>query len=642
MQQLNERQQQLLNMLAWKKDFMSLEELARKTHCSKRTMYDDLKQLGKWLNSQDFFVALERKRRKGVKLLGEVNRIRGLSNLDYQESEMLELLPETRQMEISQMLLLDEEVITYQRLMDKYFISSTSIKKDLEKIQRNFQIHLLSTKHGTYVKDSEENIRRSLFLLCLAQLKNDDFEEQGETIFYTFFGEKMSKFVFQKVFEISSAGELTLPSQYVKSLAIHLLIFLHRLEKGYSLEIEKDFLFEQIKSIEIYYLANKLLEDGSDVLGFSFSKEDVEGLVKLIVSQGVRTKATIDERDRRIENIVEQLMENMSEILQIDFLKDKTLKKHLLLHFMPMLYRLNTGIRLKNPLLEEIKEQYMLTFDAVRYALDDIESRLQLTLNDDEISFLTVYFQVSMEKKDFGKKILIVCPTGIGTSELVINKIRKMLPQKDIVETTTVRQLEMNDLSQIDFIISSVKLEAIDKPIVQVSPLITQEDLRNISTLYSENFFSNHENERTNDIDFKKLEEIFDTNAIYVKNNLKEKNECLNFLIDQLEKSQKVNSAFRQDVFERESFGNTSLATGVALPHATPKNVHISQISLLILDKEIQWSEYKVQAVILIGIAEKDRGKIKEILSEIYKVISTKERVKTFLTEMKKRKTLKQ
>ena len=160
----------------------------------------------------------------------------------------------------------------------------------------------------------------------------------------------------------------------------------------------------------------------------------------------------------------------MSTALNIDVTRDDKLLKGLLFHIVPMIYRLRMGIKIKNPLLEEIKNQYSIPYNLTWYAISRVQDKLDVTLTEDEVGFITVHFLVSIDKNTEVKKVLIVCPTGIGTSELIANKIKKVLPYQDIVEVVSIRKLYENDIKNVDLIISSVHLQIDNKPVVYVSP----------------------------------------------------------------------------------------------------------------------------------------------------------------------------
>lgn len=73
---------------------------------------------------------------------------------------------------------------------------------------------------------------------------------------------------------------------------------------------------------------------------------------------------------------------------------------------------------------------------------------------------------------------------------MIFNKIKRILPAQDTAEVTTVDKLYKKNLSNVDLVISSIKLEKINKPIITVSTLVTQEDIKNITAFYAHLFYS--------------------------------------------------------------------------------------------------------------------------------------------------------
>jgi mannitol/fructose-specific phosphotransferase system IIA component (Ntr-type)/galactitol-specific phosphotransferase system IIB component len=318
----------------------------------------------------------------------------------------------------------------------------------------------------------------------------------------------------------------------------------------------------------------------------------------------------------------------MSETMQVDFVADTQLKERFASHFVPMIYRLKMGIVITNPLVDEIRSQYAITFSATWYALANAEEKLGVHFNDEEVALVAMYFQVSLEKSQNGKKILIVCPNGVGTSELIFNKIKRILPAQDIAEITTLDKLYKKNLDNVDLIISSIKLESVNKPIIQVSTLVTQEDIKNITALYS-NLFYSEESEEAENLAFPFLKKVIDVAYIYTKKHFSDKQTCLNWLIDKLEKGEIVTRGFRKEVFDRETIGETALATGVAIPHASPQNVLQTKIVIVTLTKPITWDKRKVHSILLMCIAKSDRTLVRGVMTDIHKIVQSEKQLKS-------------
>ena len=83
------------------------------------------------------------------------------------------------------------------------------------------------------------------------------------------------------------------------------------------------------------------------------------------------------------------------------------------------------------------------------------------------------------------------------------------------------------------------------------------------------------------------------------------------------------NIKFEKTIRHRENLGITSTYTGIALPHANPKEVHTSELIMMTLEKPIYWGQNLVKVVMLIAIAEKELEFYKDALKVIYSKIDS-------------------
>lgn len=132
---------------------------------------------------------------------------------------------------------------------------------------------------------------------------------------------------------------------------------------------------------------------------------------------------------------------------------------NILYHLVSMIYRSKLNVPVSNPLLEEIKREYSVLYSTTWLILAGIEKELDIRLTDDEVAFMMIHFQGAIDRLSANRKILIVCPTGIGTSELIANRLKRVFSPQDIVEVVSLRTLYKRDLNKIDLVISSVQLE---------------------------------------------------------------------------------------------------------------------------------------------------------------------------------------
>lgn len=161
----------------------------------------------------------------------------------------------------------------------------------------------------------------------------------------------------------------------------------------------------------------------------------------------------------------------MQEIFKLDLKSDLRLEEDLKTHLIPALTRLKFNFNIKNPILDEIKEKYNPIFLALKKISPKIFNDISnISINnpipDDEIGYIAIHFITSIERKiveTVSINVLIVCPTGYGTSMLLATNFRNHLNNINIVGNASVMKLNKKYLedNKIDLIVSTVDIDNI-------------------------------------------------------------------------------------------------------------------------------------------------------------------------------------
>lgn len=633
------RQKRLLELLLINPDFKPVSFYANALRISPRSVHNYLSSLEYYFKDLDMYI--DRKQGTGIRLVGgNSEKLKMSLELEMQfekKPEIAELTTKNRQRRISEMLILEEQIITYQKLADMFYVSVSSIAKDINVISRMFDgltAQLMSTRKGTIVVGTELQKQNTMVKFVNSILKEEkiyDIENgfKDLKIFLTkYFDKDIIDVTIKKFEKLRKEAYVNVGEKYIHSLLIMLVVFLTRLKKGKHPIINRDFIFNEIKQLDTYVIAEQLVKGFSNELQIEYTASDIDYVNKQLIAHNMQLTYQSSSHDE-FSNEVRKLIQVMSEVLEINLNQDQKLYESLLSHFTPMLYRLKMNIHIKNPLLNEIKEQYSVVFSSMWYAISTIETNLNVQMTDNEISFLCVHFQIAAERNYNGKKILIVCPNGIGVSELLYNKVQKIVPCRDTIEISTKNSLYERDLSQVDLIISAVNIDAINIPVVKVSALITNDDIKRINEVYTDMFYTRE----TDTIDvncFKRVAKMIDSKYIFTDKKMSSKEECLDFMITKLMRDNVVNDYFRESVFAREEQGETDMLTGVALPHAPPEHVIKSTLAIMTLENSITWHNQKVDVVLLLALSKNDKQKVKAILSEIYTLVNSRKRVEYY------------
>lgn len=642
---LNCRQKDLLRALLNEMSYKTMGQYSQIMNVSERTLYNDLKEISEVI--KQYKITIEKKPRIGIRLNGDIkDKNYVLNTINNSNQKNIEFTTKERQLKILKMLLVEEEIISYQKLSDIFLVSKTSIYKDMEFIQSLFgkkAVCIESSKKGTRISGTEIQIQYSLkkYTELLLKEKNvlneKDFFKYSKGILKEIYPSEIVEIVFDEIIDFEKDLEVSLSYYYIKSLIITLIIYIFRLTKDKHIDlVDKE-------SLKDNFISRDIIDNISKKMKIEINENDINYLNKQLLAHCMNPqdrKKEHEENDEQYKEIVSEIIDKMGEIMKIDFSWDVKLYNSLMLHIVPMIYRLKMDIKIHNPILSEIKSKYSVVLNATWYVMSKISKDLGIVINEDEVSFITMHIQTSIERNQDIKKILIVCPTGISSSELIANKIKKFLPAKDIIKVTSIRDIYKQDLTNVDLIISSVDLDIINKPVVHVSALLSNEDLKNIYKCYANIAFTNNEVCETTNYNIKYIKKVIDEDMIFTNQKFDTKEDALSFLIDQFENKNLVKKGFRESVLNRENSGSTSLESLVAIPHAMPSTVKQSKFGILTLDKPIMWSNKLVHTVILISFAEKDLGEMKNILSELYDIVRSKDIVNNLFKNRKKEEIL--
>ncbi|WP_196604273.1 BglG family transcription antiterminator [Pectinatus haikarae] len=152
----------------------------------------------------------------------------------------------------------------------------------------------------------------------------------------------------------------------------------------------------------------------------------------------------------------------------------------LAVHLVSVCHRITAGLRYHNPLLEQIRVSYQNLFIISRAAAQPLTDYLGKQPSDDEIALLTTYFGSDIrtdQLKEDRKQILVVCSSGIGTSQFLLMQLREKYPHLLFSGPFRMSEYLRLSLHSIGLIITTTFLEQNTSkpiPVLQISALPTK------------------------------------------------------------------------------------------------------------------------------------------------------------------------
>lgn len=624
---IKKRKYQLIKLLSQEREFKPMSYYASKLNVSSRTISNDLNDLEELFKKYN--LTIKRRPNYGVLLQGkDIDLQRLLMNFNDEISGSLLKERYERQAKIIKEIVLEEKVVTYEELSDKLYINSSVIYKDMANLKKfqNSYCKIISDRSGTRVEGTEygkQKLLKEFFNCYINKCYPEASIEKASKLLSNYYPKSIILVVKDILDSLSAILKKVLEDYYLISLFIFLVTIASRKKDGKELKVDLEILNrEGIELLSNYHLAVEISNKFRKILGIEFTKNEVDYISYQLFMHRVELSINNKYLENMFSNDVKDFINRISKSLGLDLTNDYKLYDALICHMIPMIYRVRSNINIENPILNEVKNNYPVLFNLTWFHLNDLANKFNIVFSEDEVSFITIHLQVAIERASSKGRVIVVCQTGLVTSELLVNRIRKSLPSSIEVDVIPLNKLDESNTKDVDFIISTVELEESYKPYIKVSPLVDDKELREIYNYYlkyskGEIYRLNHSAKRNMNL----IPTLIDSKHIYIENDLKSKEECLDFLVQKLYEADCVYKEFRDDIYERESLGSTYLASGVSFPHAESNSVRKSTISVLLIPDGVFWDEHVVYLVIMLAIKEEDIKDIIDDLPVLYKKV---------------------
>jgi len=207
-----------------------------------------------------------------------------------------------------------------------------------------------------------------------------------------------------------------------------------------------------------------------------------------LISSNLKLKYLYNEDLFQIKNSLDETIEDMiREIKEHITLNDYNigkLKSDLLSHLKLTLKKYELSIIPENPLINEIKANYSESFELAKKMAAVFSEKMSIELPESEVGYIALHLAAQLEvaKSRINKKALVVCTTGRGSAKILATKLENNIPELEIKDTISVFELEDKEylLDDVDVVISTINIKTMYKPVIKVSPLISNAEINNI------------------------------------------------------------------------------------------------------------------------------------------------------------------
>lgn len=660
---MDNRLSNLYTLLAKQGKTVGINQLAKRFHVSTRTIYNDINKLNETLSSVSEKTIIIDKARVEYSVDSPVD----IEKLLLNNSDFVSSDKQIRRIRVLESILLSAGIFSSEDLLQRTLVSKNTLLSDLQKIKRKLQengIELETLPFRGYRVIGDEIIIRNLLAATLEQdpllFETEHFEHEKELL----------RDIEAFIEKICDRLGIQLSDEAFQKVLIHFWITKKRIELGETLSTisEKDFLSKEEQTLFDY--RRELVE----LFGQSVSStEQIYLANKLSEASITKYQELISDKWVTFNLLVETFITAVnSELPELDFKGDQKLYEGLINHLRPAYKRTLAKESLENPMYDYVLDHYCDLHLIIRKQISSIEKMLEITFSDHEISFFTLFFAASLERKKFyvphKTKIVIICHAGISTSEILKSKIKNIF-NVDVIGTFGAKEgVKWLTDHKVDLVITTISLEIKSVPFVQVNPYLSEEDISIISGFIKPVFhevevgklleivkqyavlspqqvqslskeFTNYLNLKSSENITREyqpmLKEVLTEELIDLHYRAENRDEAVRRSGELLVKNNLATDAYIEGMIKNVEVNGTYIviAPGIAMPHARPEEGALAiGFSVVTLAEPVVFGHPKNDPVkIVIGLCAVDHQTHLKALAELVEILSHEENVERFL-----------
>lgn len=474
---------EIINLVINSNDEITVKDISNLYNITERSIRYDIDELNVFFQEKNNKDIIEINNNR-LKILYSENEIEDIVE-NIKEKEYF--LSENERVNIlSYEIFLSKNEFILQYFTEKYNLSKTTVRyslKELNKIISEYGLVIdMNNNRGYKIIGSEINIRKYIINILREYIKNTkekkiEYDPLKKIIqkFYKKSRIEESKNTINKILDYTGK---TISDEAFETLQLFLFISVIRNKNGHEIEEDVENEIFLSKTMEFSKI-REILEKIENI-----KEKDIHYFVDFFLgSYSYNLEYSYFLNWILIESLIDQFIKLLSDKLKVNLTEDKILRKELLNHIKPAIYRMKNKFKLTESILSKVKKQYMELFIKTKSSLKIISDFIDLSFDEDEAAFITVMIQraimrnnpSTLLKKD--PNILIVCGLGYSSSRFLYENINNRF-QVNIIDIIPFNQLEnYNYLKKADIIISTLDFKLDGMDVITVNAVMNEKDI---------------------------------------------------------------------------------------------------------------------------------------------------------------------
>ena len=506
---------------------------------------------------------------------------------------------------IKKTLLEKQDYIDIFDLCEELFISYSTLKKDIYKMNTsfaNFKITFSSENNKLHVGGSEQN-KRKLISHVMSE------EVSGNFLNLTLLQESFPDYDLDDactlIKDICKQHHYYLNDFSCVNFILHVTIMVSRINHGNHIINNNELI--QVTNKNDEKIAKELCLALEQVFNVSFNSSEILEIYILFKNNANYIN---DENENvsllvsdEIIQITKNIIKNVDEHFFINLDSDNFITPFML-HLKNLKNRLIKNNLLKNPMLDSIKISCPTIYDISTFIAYQLTLSFHENVNEDEIAFIALHVgtEIERQKKEETKvSCLLLCPEYLNITSTLHKKIMMDFGDQLTIQKSISFENEILG-NNFDLLITTVPvLESTNFFTVLLPPFPMSYEKNKILDA-----IIRIENTKKSQILTNNLNFYFNEKLFYSMNEDISKSAVINELAERMINLGYVEENFKEEIWKRETASSTAFMN-IAIPHPMKMSAYKTSTGVVISHKGIDWgNQHFVNVVFMIAFNKID------------------------------------
>lgn len=505
---MNKRTREIVHDLLEQKEYnksISISDLKEKYSVSERTIRYDIDEISSFLirNKLNPIIIGDS---GSIQIIDDKNAV--MKIMKDNDFYSFKLNKQERTDMISYLLATTKDVVTLQKLADILCVSRSTVIHDVDSVRKqmkSYDLEVVSYPKGLKLEGHESDLR--LLILRLVGSSNVilfDKHYELPTIL-----DNYSISVLEKIIrDAELVHNLFLTDESFESLKRYLRIVVERQQKEKYIEIDY-----VMKHASMANLADAIMQRLNSYFNLHASLQERYMLSDILYNLNYLKRNDVDDRQMEIQVATKHFIDCVTTELNVNLRDDFQFYQNLSSHLQSTFRDINSSTLNDLTLLKEVVKKNKKVTEAVEKHKMVLERIVQRPFTEEELAYIVIHVCAAVERNKENKpvlSVLIVCNSGIGTSQLLLSRLKKHF-RFNVIDVLPSHTLVAYDVTKIDLIISTIPIEEKRCETIVLHPYLTDEDCLKLSNKIDSIKIS--KNTSDTNLDFLKVQNII-ANAI--------------------------------------------------------------------------------------------------------------------------------